>query len=103
MADEARIAFVTTAPGESGLRYEAGREWSACTLTGPGKPVNADSLAADFTGKCLAFVVADGVGAMAGSQMASALAANAAADWISKRPWMDLAGVTSLFAAANRA
>jgi serine/threonine protein phosphatase PrpC len=97
------MADMASPAGENGLRYEAGREWSACTLTGPGKPVNADALAADFTGKCLAFVVADGVGAMAGSQMASALAANAAADWISRRPWMDLDGITSLFAAANRA
>jgi serine/threonine protein phosphatase PrpC len=88
---------------ESGLRYDHGREWSACTLTGPGKPVNADALALDFTGNCLGFVVADGVGAMAGSQMASALAANAAVDWIARRSWVDGNGINLLYAAANRA
>ncbi|HLF78583.1 MAG TPA: protein phosphatase 2C domain-containing protein, partial [Dehalococcoidia bacterium] len=96
-------ATLTKPVVEAGLRYDCGREWSACTLTGPGKPINADALALDFTGNCLAFVVADGVGAMAGSQMASALAANAAADWIASRSWLDRDAITSLYAAANRA
>jgi serine/threonine protein phosphatase PrpC len=85
------------------LRFDGGRQWSACTLMGPNKAVNADALAADFSGSCLAFVVADGVGAMAGSQLASGLAANAAADWITRRTWVDVDGINSLYAAASRA
>lgn len=85
------------------LRFDSGRDWSACTLMGPNKSVNADALAVDLSGNCLAFIVADGVGAMAGSQLASGLAANAAADWIVRRSWVDVDGVNSLYAAAGRA
>jgi serine/threonine protein phosphatase PrpC len=88
---------------QSSLIFDHGREWSACTLTGPGKPLNADALAIDFTGGCLAFVVADGVGAMAGSRLASAIGAGTAASWIARRSWLDGESLPALFAAANTA
>jgi len=88
---------------QAGLRDARGRQWSAYSLTGPGKPVNADAFAVELTGESLAFVVADGVGAMAGSQLASRLAAKTAVDWIKRRTLVDTDGAGPLFAAVNSA
>jgi serine/threonine protein phosphatase PrpC len=65
--------------------------------------VNADAFAVDLNGKSLAFVVADGVGAMAGSQLASRLAATTAVDWIKRRTLVDVDSIGSMFESANSA
>jgi serine/threonine protein phosphatase PrpC len=68
-----------------GLINDHGSRWSACTLMGPGRDHNSDSLAIDLSGGCLSFVIADGVGSMPGSPVASDVAASAASDWITNR------------------
>jgi protein phosphatase len=87
--------FDETVP--SSLRYASGREWSAASLIGPGKPENADALAASFEGTLLGFAVADGVGAMPASPIASAIASTAATEWIAARETLTVADVGRLY------
>jgi serine/threonine protein phosphatase PrpC len=87
----------------TGVRYEHGREWSAATLAGPGKAENADALAISLKGPLLAFAVADGVGAMPTSPLASALASTAAAEWIAARETFTAEDAKALYGAANDA
>jgi serine/threonine protein phosphatase PrpC len=86
-----------------GLRFASGREWSAATFIGPGKPDNADGLSAGFEGPLLGFAVADGVGAMPASPTASALASIAATNWIAARTSLVLDDVKALYDAASAA
>ncbi len=53
---------------------------------GPGREVNADAFALNLEGSCLAFAVADGVGALPGSPFASAAAALAVIEWAQAKP-----------------
>ena len=85
-----------------GLINDHGTRWSACTLMGPGRDHNSDSLAIDLSGACLSFVIADGVGALAGSPMAGDAAANAATDWITNRSEITAAEVASLMGHVGR-
>ena len=85
----------------AGLRFANGREWSAATYKGPGKPENADGLSAGFEGPLLGFAVADGVGVMPASPVASALASTAATDWVAARNSLTVEDVKALYAAAN--
>jgi serine/threonine protein phosphatase PrpC len=87
----------------AGLRFATGREWSAATYIGPGKPDNADGLSAGFEGRVLGFAVADGVGAMPASPIASALASTAATDWIAARSSLAIEDVQALYRAVSAA
>ena len=87
----------------AGLRFANGREWSAATYKGPGKPENADGLSAGFEGPLLGFAVADGVGVMPASPVASALASTAATDWVATRNSLTVEDVKALYAASNAA
>ena len=87
----------------NGLRFAIGREWSAATFVGPGKAENADALAAGFEGPLLGFAVADGVGAMPTSPIASAIASTAATDWIAARESFVVEDMKTLYAAVNAA
>src|SRR4051812_25575235 len=69
---------------------------------GPGRDHNSDSLAVDLSGGCLSFVIADGVGALAGSRRASAGAATAAPDWIATRSEITAGEVASLMGHVGR-
>ena len=85
-----------------GAIHDNGNRWSACTLTGPGRGHNSDALAIDLSGACLSFVIADGVGAMPGSPIASDAAATAASDWITKRSDIAASEVASLMGHVDR-
>src|SRR5215216_5681227 len=82
---QTEVSLLVDATLPDGLINDYGTRWSACTLMGPGRDHNSDSLAVDLSGGCLSFVIADGVGALAGSPMASDAAATAATDWITNR------------------
>jgi serine/threonine protein phosphatase PrpC len=87
----------------NGLKFDAGREWSAATYVGPGKEENADALSVNLKGELLAFAVADGVGAMPTSPVASAIASKAATDWINARSSFDVPDSRALYAAVSDA
>jgi serine/threonine protein phosphatase PrpC len=87
----------------NGLRFDSGREWSAATLTGPGKEQNADALSVNLKGALLAFAVADGVGAMPTSPVASAIASKAATDWVTARDSFSVPDAKALYAAVTDA
>jgi len=84
------------------LISDHGSRWSACTLTGSGRDHNSDALGIDLSGGCLSFVIADGVGAMPGSPIASDAAANAASDWIMNRSDIGAGEVSSLMGHVGR-
>jgi serine/threonine protein phosphatase PrpC len=69
---------------------------------GPGRDVNADALAVELDGRSFAFAVADGVGSMPGSPVASEAAVKATAAWISKRGAIGEAALEELFADVSR-
>lgn len=85
------------------LRFEHGNYWSACSSRGAQRTRNSDALAVVDSGTCLAFVVADGVGAMEASPLASTVAASAAADWARSRREVVLDDVPSLLTSVNDA
>jgi serine/threonine protein phosphatase PrpC len=93
------LADTTTVDG---LIQDKGSRWSACTLAGPGRDHNSDALAIDLSGACLSFVIADGVGAMPGSPIASDAAATAASDWITNRSDIAASEVSSLMGHVGR-
>jgi serine/threonine protein phosphatase PrpC len=68
-----------------GLHFEHGPGWSACSARGSSRTHNSDAVAVDVSGECLAFAVADGVGALEASPAASAAAATAAVQWVRQR------------------
>ena len=85
------------------LHFEHGAGWSACSARGSSRTHNSDAVAVDATGECLAFVVADGVGAMAASPAASAAAAGAVVQWVRNRRVVDADDIPDLLASVNEA
>ena len=83
-------------PRLDGLITDQGDYWSSCSLMGPGRDHNSDSLAIKVGEMRSSFVVADGVGAMPGSPLASAAAAGSASDWIVDRQELGIADVSRL-------
>ena len=62
---------------------------------------NSDALAVSLKGSCIAFVVADGVGSLEASPVASEVAALAAAQWVERQTALDVAAVPSLVESVN--
>jgi len=85
------------------LYFRSGAGWSACTARGSARAHNSDALAVDVSGKLLAFAVADGVGSMEASPLASAVAVAAVASWVKGRNTVDERDIPSLFAAIDGA
>lgn len=81
----------------------SGTGWSACTVRGAGRARNADAVAANVEGRTLAFAVADGVGALAASDRASAAAVSAVIEWAGRRSSTREEDMRALFGSINAA
>lgn len=85
------------------MQFEHGTNWSACSARGAGRRKNSDALAVSAQGPCLAFVIADGVGSLAASPLASETAATAAAAWVLGRGTVGIDDIRSLTTSVNDA
>lgn len=83
--------------------FQYGDHWSACSIQGANRARNSDALAVCAEGTLRAFAVADGVGTMEGSPVASRAAADAAAAWVRDRRDVLQDDVLSLLATVNYA
>lgn len=81
----------------------SGPGWSVCSIRGPGRSHNSDAYSFDLTSACLAFAIADGVGALEGSPYASMAAAAAATGWVQGRSSVRPSDVPQLVEVANAA
>jgi serine/threonine protein phosphatase PrpC len=84
-----------------GLHFQHGPGWSACSARGSSRTHNSDAVAVDVSGECLAFAVADGVGALEASPLASAAAAGAAVRWARQRRAVAVDDIPALLTSVN--
>jgi serine/threonine protein phosphatase PrpC len=85
------------------VEHANGARWSACSQRGSARDHNSDAFAVREQDGRLVVAVGDGVGALAGSPLASRRAVDAAVAWGASADLSDLNAGASLFAAVSTA
>ena len=85
------------------MEFVSGSVWSACSIAGSARTHNSDAYSVSECEGRLVVAVADGVGALEGSPLASKAAVRAATQWACGADLSRQDASESLFAAANEA